>query len=372
MASTHVDGYGGVAIAAHWLTVVLVVANLLLGLSMVPMPISPTKLQWYIVHKSIGATVFLTTGARLAWRLVRGVPPSVPMPEWQRRAAVAVHRSMYALLIAIPLSGWLYSSSTGVQVVYLGAFPLPDLVAKDRELAGLLRLVHVGLNTLLVTLVAVHVGAALRHYFVDRDAVLARMLPFAKPRGSASGTRAFAALLVAGALLSFVETAEAQRVIVEKSDIRFVSKQMGVNFEGRFRKWNADVQFRPRDLARSKAEFTIDLVSIDLASADSENEAKDRMWFDMATYPVARFVSTSFRSTGPDKYDVAGKLTLKGVTKDIVVPIAFSRDAAGNSVAEGSFVVKRLEFKIGEGLWSDTDTIANEVVVRLKVVMAPG
>ena len=184
--------------------------------------------------------------------------------------------------------------------------------------------------------------------------------------------RVLASLLALGMALAFATTAAAQRVIVEKSDIRFVSKQMGVNFEGRFRKWNANVQFRPRELAKSKAEFTIDLVSIDLASADSENEAKDRMWFDMATYPVARFVSTSFRNTGPDKYDVAGQLTLKGVTKDIVVPVAFTKDAAGNSVAEGSFVLKRLEFKIGEGLWSDTDTIANEVVVRVKMVMAPG
>jgi polyisoprenoid-binding protein YceI len=184
--------------------------------------------------------------------------------------------------------------------------------------------------------------------------------------------RILGGMLALVAALAFAGTAAAQRVIVDKSEIRFVSKQMGVNFEGKFRKWNANIQFRPRDLAKSKAEISIDLVSIDLASPDSENEAKDRMWFDMANFPVARFVSTSFRSTGTDKYDVAGQLTLKGVTKDIVVPVAFSKDAAGNSVAEGSFVVKRLEFKIGEGLWSDTDTIANEVVVRIRMVLAPG
>jgi cytochrome b561 len=184
MAINHGDGYGGIAIAAHWITVVLIVANLFLGLSMVPMPISPAKLQWYIVHKSIGTTVFLLTGARLAWRLVHGVPAPVPMPEWQRRAARAVHALLYAVLFAIPVSGWLYSSSTGVQVVYLGAFPLPDLVAKDRELAAGLKLVHVALTRVLMVLIVVHVAAALRHHFVGRDGVLARMLPFLKPRGN--------------------------------------------------------------------------------------------------------------------------------------------------------------------------------------------
>jgi polyisoprenoid-binding protein YceI len=179
-------------------------------------------------------------------------------------------------------------------------------------------------------------------------------------------------LLALGLLLAWVGPANAQRVIVDKSEIKFVSKQMGVSFEGRFRKWNAVIDFRPKDLVNSKAEFAIDLVSIDLASADSENEAKDRMWFDMARYPVARFASSSIRSKGGDNYEVAGRLTMKGVGKDVLVPIVLKKDASGNSVAEGNFVLNRLEFKIGEGLWSDTDTIAAEVVVRVRMVLAPG
>jgi cytochrome b561 len=179
------EKYGGTAVALHWLTAVLVLANVALGVSMVPLPISPTKLQWYLTHKSIGITVFALTGARLAWRLVRGAPAPVPMPDWQRRAARVVHVLLYALLVAAPVSGWIYSSSTGVQVVYFGIVPLPDLVPKDRTLAAVLKAVHMTLNVSLVTLVVVHAGAALRHHFVDRDAVLARMLPFVKPRGVA-------------------------------------------------------------------------------------------------------------------------------------------------------------------------------------------
>lgn len=175
------DTYNRGAIALHWITAALIVANLLLGLSMVALPISPRKLQWYLVHKSIGITVFLLTSLRLAWRALRPHPVPVPMPAWQRHAASASHGLLYVLLFVIPISGWLYSSATGVQVVYLGLLPLPDLVVKSRALADVLRLVHVGLNALLFVIVCVHVAAAVRHHVVDRDTVLARMLPLVKP-----------------------------------------------------------------------------------------------------------------------------------------------------------------------------------------------
>jgi cytochrome b561 len=100
------------------------------------------------------------------------------MPEWQRRAAGATHVALYALMLAIPLSGWVLSSSTGVSVTYLGLVPLPDLVPKDKALAAVLTAVHGTLNFTLLALVIVHVGAALRHRLIDADDVLPRMLPF--------------------------------------------------------------------------------------------------------------------------------------------------------------------------------------------------
>ncbi|HSQ81356.1 MAG TPA: cytochrome b [Casimicrobiaceae bacterium] len=178
--------YSGTAIAIHWLTAALIVANLTLGLSMVPLAISPRKLHWYLWHKSIGITVFLLTGIRLGWRAIRSPPPPVAMPAWQRRAAATSHALLYALMFAVPVSGWLYSSATGVQVVYLGLVPLPNLVPRDRALGDMLRIVHLALNSLLVLLVCVHVAAALKHHFGDRDAALWRMLPILKRRKGAS------------------------------------------------------------------------------------------------------------------------------------------------------------------------------------------
>lgn len=179
------EKYNRGAIALHWLTAALVVANLLLGPSMVALPISPRKLHWYLIHKSIGITIFLLTSLRVAWRAIRPHPEPVPMPSWQRRAARASHALLYVLLFAIPTSGWLYSSATGVQVVYLGIVTLPDLVGKDKALGDALRLVHISLNSLLFAVVCIHVAAAIKHHFIDRDDALIRMLPIVKREGTA-------------------------------------------------------------------------------------------------------------------------------------------------------------------------------------------
>jgi cytochrome b561 len=175
--------YGRTAIALHWLTAALIVCGFTLGLSMVELPLSRQKLQWYAWHKWIGITVFLVTCARVTWRLLHPPPALPPMPYWQQRASAVTHGLLYALLLAIPISGWVYSSATGIQVVYLGLVPLPDLLPKDRQTAALLLIVHQTLNFSLLTLVCVHAVAALKHHFIDRDAVLARMLPLTGKRG---------------------------------------------------------------------------------------------------------------------------------------------------------------------------------------------
>ena len=165
--------------------------------------------------------------------------------------------------------------------------------------------------------------------------------------------------------------AAADTVLADKSDIAFTMKQMGVNFDGRFRKWKADIAFRPNALAQSKAEIDVDLSSIDLASSDSEVEAKGPLWFNTSKFPVAHFSATSFREAGAGRYEVAGKLSLKGIARDYVVPLTVKADAAGNRVAEGTFAVKRLAHKVGEGEWADTGTVADDVIVRVRIVLAP-
>lgn len=171
--------YTGTAIALHWLTALLIFAALPLGLIMTGLPLSPLKLKLFSYHKWLGVTVFLLAGAHLAWR-VKHAPPALPdsIARWQQRAAHGLHAALYLLLLAIPLSGWLMSSAKGFQTIYLGVLPLPDLVAKDKALGEALQGVHAALNYGLLALLAGHVGAALKHQYLDRDGVLARMLPF--------------------------------------------------------------------------------------------------------------------------------------------------------------------------------------------------
>jgi cytochrome b561 len=170
--------YTRTAIALHWASAVLIFCGFGLGLSMVGLEFSPAKFRLYAVHKWIGITIFLLAAVRLAWLAAHPSPPLLAsMPDWQKRAARATRVCLYALMLAIPISGWIYSSATGVSVVYLGLIPLPDLIPKDREMAKILLLVHKTLNFTLAAVVTMHALAAFWHHFVDRDGVMARMLP---------------------------------------------------------------------------------------------------------------------------------------------------------------------------------------------------
>jgi cytochrome b561 len=177
------ERYTGVAVALHWLIALLILGSFVVGTYMVNLGLSPWKLKVYSWHKWTGVTIFLLVALRLAWRVTHS-PPALPaaIPAWQRHAAAIAHVLLYSLMLAVPLSGWVISSAGGFPVVYFGVFQLPDLVVKDKGLFELMKLVHFGLNKALLLLVLLHVAAALKHHYVDRDAVLARMVPFLNPR----------------------------------------------------------------------------------------------------------------------------------------------------------------------------------------------
>ncbi len=178
------SSYSAVAIGLHWLIFVFIVANWLLGLYMVDLSLSPQKLKFFSWHKWIGITIFLIAIIRVTWRITHPAPPLPDtLPRWQLLAAGLSHLLLYLLLFAIPLSGWLYSSASGIPTVYLGWIELPDLVQKDRHLADLLKIAHISLNSALFVLVLIHAAAALKHHFIDRDEILIRMLPFLQGTG---------------------------------------------------------------------------------------------------------------------------------------------------------------------------------------------
>ena len=169
-------GYTPVAKGLHWLMAVLILGLLALGLYMHELPLSPQKLQFYSWHKWAGVTVFVLVWLRLAWRVTHRPPP---LPQTlnapQRALAHAGHALLYALMVVIPLSGWLMSSAKGVQTVWFGVLPIPDLLGRDKVLGEQLQQLHALLNTVLMLTLAGHVAAALWHHFVLKDDTLRRM-----------------------------------------------------------------------------------------------------------------------------------------------------------------------------------------------------
>ena len=175
---------------------------------------------------------------------------------------------------------------------------------------------------------------------------------------------ALAAVLALSAVGAFAQ----QKLVPAQSDIAFTSKQMGVPVDGRFKKFDAQIAFDPKKPETSKIAFTIDLGSASLGAAETEAELAKGEWFNIKAFPQATFQSSSVKATGPGKFDVAGKLTIKGNSQDVVVPVTLAQ-AGGNTTASGSFTIKRLDFKIGDGDWKDTSLVANEVQVKLKLVL---
>ena len=174
--------YNKIAIALHWMVALLIISGFILGLVMVDIKgLTPTKLRYFSWHKWIGITVLGLACLRALWRLRHPAPPfPASMPAWQRSSASALHGLLYGLILGVPVSGYFYSLAAGVPVVYLGLIPLPVLIEPNPEWKPILKQVHYWLNMTLLASFVIHVAAALKHQFIDRDGVLERILPRVK------------------------------------------------------------------------------------------------------------------------------------------------------------------------------------------------
>lgn len=173
--------YGAVAIALHWLVAAALVALYWIGWEMVDLPLGPDKLRLYALHKSIGLTVLLVAIARLLWRATHR-PPALPadIAPWQKTVSAITHWSLYALLLLIPLTGWVLNGTTGFPLSWFGVVSVPNLVGAMPDWKNSAAFVHEFFGKILLALVALHVAGALHHHFVLRDAILTRMVPFAR------------------------------------------------------------------------------------------------------------------------------------------------------------------------------------------------
>jgi cytochrome b561 len=179
--------WGSVAQAIHWLMAIAIISNGIIGLIMDEMPRGMTKLNTFAIHKSIGLTVLALLILRVSWRFFDRKPRDEPMPRWQRLVAHGTHGVLYLLMLAIPLSGWIYNSAHGYPLQWFKLFNLPALTGKNEALSDIAGESHEILFWVIVVVLVAHVGGALVHHWFERDNTLLRMLPFVRLRPKRNG-----------------------------------------------------------------------------------------------------------------------------------------------------------------------------------------
>lgn len=178
--------------------------------------------------------------------------------------------------------------------------------------------------------------------------------------------RTVAALLPTLLLATAAQAAEFNQVNPAKSQIRFDYKQMGVDMQGSFKKFSGQLRFDPAAPTAAKASMEVELSSVDTGSGEGDDELATKTWFNTSAFPKARFESSSVKALGGPKYEVAGKLTIKGQSRDVLVPATFSSQGK-NGLFEGQLTIKRGDFSIGEGAWKAFDVVANDVVIHFRL-----
>jgi cytochrome b561/polyisoprenoid-binding protein YceI len=357
------DSWGFAAKFFHWATALLVFVQLPLGWMAVSWRLSPAKAHLYVWHKSLGMLLLVLVVLRLLWRFVNSTPAlPADMPLWQCRSARTSYALLYALLIAMPLTGWILNSAANVPVHIFWLIPLPSIAAPSKNTASLAAFAHITMFVTLTALLMIHIAAALRHHFVSRNDVLVRMLP-------ASGRRARSVALVAMlALVGVPRTAQAGDWSMERAASRL---EFLVTFEsapaiGVFKQFDTHVNLEPERLHESRIDVKIATASADMMSAGFNTVIRTREWFDCAHFPYAEFHSIEVRRVGVDSYIAKGTLSLKGISRLVEVPFVWS-EAASAAALRGELTVKRSDFRIGTGEWAGSDVVGAEVRVRFSL-----
>ena len=170
------EAFGYIAILLHWIMAILIIALLILGLYMTSLPVGLQKLKLYGWHKELGVLALALVMLRILWRM-SNITPALLLPKWEVIAARMTHLTFYFLMISLPLTGWMMSSAAGLPVSFFGLFVLPDLVSPNENLRMILQVSHEWLGYAMIAFICLHVAAALKHHFINKDDILRRMFP---------------------------------------------------------------------------------------------------------------------------------------------------------------------------------------------------
>jgi cytochrome b561/polyisoprenoid-binding protein YceI len=445
MAASESRRYTAVAIVLHWAIAIGILAMIPFGWWMSDLIHAPETrahgVAAFQLHKSIGLSILALSLARLAWRFLNP-PPALPagMAAWERIAATATHWGFYFIMIALPLSGWLYVSTgfdwqgrpLAVPTLWFGLFEVPHLPiagadeATRQEVAKSSISAHSLLAWGAIGLAALHVGAALKHHVVNKDGVMARMVPgLAAPEampaatagrriGLSAGLGAVALTAVALTIAALTPPPQAVPVVVAEaapeaavetvapqaetpavaetaapapeappaaaqavawrvnagaSSIAFGGDHAGAPIAGRFSQWQADIRFSPEDLAGSRVR-----VDIQTGSATTENPLhqatlREGEWFAPDRFPTATFEARTFRALGSDRYEAQGTLRIRDQTLPVTLPFTL-RITGERATMRATLSIDRVA--AGMGLASDpgAEWVSRQIPVTIQVEAA--
>lgn len=430
--STAAPRYTAVAIVLHWAIALAIVFNLVLGFWMHITAehggASAAVFEAFQLHKSVGLTVLALSVVRLLWRLTHKPPPlPAHMPGWEKAAALGTHWAFYALMFALPLSGWLYVSSGwsheaerpfNVPTLYFGLFQVPHLFglaeqsnAARANAADAAFTAHWVLAYIAIALAALHVAAALKHHLFDRDETLAHMVPGLKAPfeterpaynqgrlfviGAGLGLVAVAAIALLVNAFTLGDGPAAQtpapreqaaaasmapaaaltpaapgapsvwRVDQGASAIRFSGTHAGVAFTGRFSQWSADIRFAPNNLDASSATVTIRTASASDGVALHDQSLPGAEWFDVANHPTATFRTERIEAHG-DGYRARGVLTLKGQPINVRLPFTLRIDG-DRAIMDGQMSLRRRDANLGMDSDPDAAWVSEDIDIAVHV-----
>jgi len=404
--------YSVIAIVLHWAIAALIILQVVLASRMEGR--TPEAFAVIQFHKSVGISVLLLSLARLAWRLTHRPPPEPDgLAGWERALAATAHWGFYAVMILMPLSGWIMVSTSRIALPTLlfGAIPWPHVPGlADLEPAakaawnGAAKEAHHLIIKGFYVLFVLHVAGALKHQWFDRASpVLARMAPGARPGRRLEPRLALVLVgllavvgvgrhyqpprpaMAAPAPIAPVEPTTPEPPpapsaaiatpaaplaepagwkVLPGSAIAFETAWSGEAIQGRFERWTADILFSPEALDRSHVRVTIDLASVDTGDAQRDAALPTGDWLDAGAHPKATFTATRFSRTGEGRFVAHGRLSLRGVSRPLDLPFRLKIDGDRAEVS-GVTSLDRTAFGVGQGEWTSTDQIPARVTVRI-------
>lgn len=380
------ESYNAVAKILHWLIAAMVVLQFVLANLAEGAEDAGSKFQQLVLlanHKSVGLTILCLAIIRLVWRVVHPPPAPLPMPAWQLKASSISHWSLYALLILMPLSGWLMSSASAISVSWFNLFQLPDLVAANEGLKEFFEDAHEIFATLLFVLALIHVAAAIKHTFINHDGVLRRI-------SSTLTLSLFITVLILGVLaltrigrasetpmdrlLPAVSSGQEVKPVgmpqwqidYDKSYIRFTAEQAGAEFESEWQDWQAEMYFDAAHLDASSFNVAISANSVETMDKERNETLMDSEWFDGVNFPQIYYRAETFTALPDGDFSAHGEMQVKEMAAP--VELIFSVRQDGEQVTlQGNATLDRIVLGVGTGDWTDTTWVGQFVEVEVHV-----